>query len=66
MKTKLLTLTTFIMVSIVSSCNEKSKTLGSDKTVYSCTMHHQVRENKSGPCPVCGMDLVVVADLNDW
>lgn len=66
MKTKLLTLATFIVVSIVSGCNEKSKTLGSDITVYSCTMHHQVRENKPGSCPVCGMDMVVVTDLNDW
>jgi Cu(I)/Ag(I) efflux system membrane fusion protein len=28
------------------------------KTVYSCLMHPQVRSDKPGSCPVCGMELV--------
>ncbi|MBX9850274.1 MAG: hypothetical protein K2X86_00780 [Cytophagaceae bacterium] len=37
-----------------------------DKTIYSCTMHHQVQEDKTGPCPICGMDLIVVPDIKKW
>ncbi len=27
-------------------------------TVYTCTMHHQIRENHPGKCPICGWKLV--------
>src|SRR5438552_1059333 len=27
-------------------------------TIYSCSMHPQVRSKKPGKCPFCGMDLV--------
>ncbi len=28
--------------------------------------HHQVKEEKPGPCPICGMTMVIVPDINDW
>jgi heavy metal translocating P-type ATPase len=35
---------------------EESKT--SSKTIYTCPMHPEVRQNKPGSCPKCGMNLV--------
>lgn len=29
---------------------------------YTCPMHHDVRSDSPGKCPICGMDLVPVAD----
>ncbi len=29
---------------------------------FTCSMHPQVLENRPGPCPICGMQLVAVAD----
>ncbi|NEU14816.1 YHS domain-containing protein [Methylobacterium sp. BTF04] len=26
-------------------------------TIYTCPMHHQIRRNAPGPCPICGMAL---------
>ncbi len=67
MKIKMLGVAGLLFVSAILGCAEKkSQTKGSDKTVYSCTMHHQVRENKAGQCPICGMDLVIVEDLSKW
>lgn len=28
------------------------------KTIYTCVMHHQIRRDKPGDCPICGMTLV--------
>ncbi|MFH1066561.1 MAG: efflux RND transporter periplasmic adaptor subunit [bacterium] len=39
------------------SANEKS---GGGKTIYTCSMHPQVRQDKPGNCPICGMKLVPV------
>lgn len=40
-----------------------------EAATYTCPMHPQVIQDKPGPCPVCGMDLVKVAksqgDTND-
>ena len=66
MKTIVSKIIIFIMIATVFGCTEKSKTIGSDKTIYSCTMHRQVREDKHGPCPICGMDMVIVPDINNW
>lgn len=30
---------------------------------WTCSMHPQVRRPKPGPCPICGMDLIPVAQL---
>ncbi|WP_299759137.1 efflux RND transporter periplasmic adaptor subunit [uncultured Pontibacter sp.] len=29
-------------------------------TEYTCSMHPQIRQNKPGQCPICGMDLIPV------
>jgi len=31
---------------------------GSDTEIYTCPMHPEVRSEKPGDCPICGMDLV--------
>src|SRR5690625_3387425 len=28
------------------------------ETVWTCSMHPQIRENESGNCPICGMELI--------
>ena len=29
-----------------------------DETIYTCSMHPQIKQNKMGLCPICAMDLV--------
>ncbi len=33
--------------------------------VWTCSMHPQIRQNESGKCPLCGMDLILLSDLGD-
>lgn len=35
-----------------------------DQGEWTCSMHPHVRQNKPGPCPICGMNLVPVAQLS--
>lgn len=37
---------------------KKEESVGSSKQVYTCPMHPEVKQDKSGSCPKCGMDLV--------
>jgi len=32
-----------------------------EATTYTCSMHPQIRQNEPGDCPLCGMDLIPVA-----
>ena len=32
------------------------------KTIWTCTMHPQVRQDHPGKCPICGMDLIPLTD----
>jgi Cu(I)/Ag(I) efflux system membrane fusion protein len=67
MKIKTLSVAGILFVSAIFGCTgKKSQTKGSEKTIYSCTMHHQVREDHAGVCPICGMDMVIVPDINNW
>jgi Cu(I)/Ag(I) efflux system membrane fusion protein len=34
-------------------------------TVWTCSMHPQIRMNKPGKCPICGMDLIPVEKYED-
>lgn len=34
-------------------------------TTYTCSMHPQIRSEEPGQCPICGMDLVPVAEGDD-
>jgi membrane fusion protein, copper/silver efflux system len=36
-----------------------------DGTVYTCSMHPQIRQNEPGLCPLCGMALTPIADSGD-
>jgi len=39
-------------------------------TIWTCSMHPQIRETQPGQCPICGMDLVPASEegepLGDW
>jgi len=37
---------------------QKSDEMKSGATIYTCPMHSQVRSDKPGKCPICGMTLV--------
>jgi len=47
-----------------SSSSEESNTdqneTHAENTIWTCSMHPQVRKSESGQCPICGMDLVKV------
>lgn len=32
-------------------------------TIWTCSMHPQIKQNKPGKCPICAMDLVPLSDL---
>lgn len=34
-------------------------------TVWTCSMHPQIRQDKPGKCPICGMDLIPLNNGND-
>ncbi|OYT11909.1 MAG: efflux transporter periplasmic adaptor subunit, partial [Bacteroidetes bacterium 4572_114] len=31
---------------------------GQEKTVWTCSMHPQIKKDEAGQCPICGMDLI--------
>jgi len=35
------------------------------ETVWTCSMHPQIRQNEPGQCPICGMDLISLEEGND-
>jgi len=35
-----------------------SKTEQDNTTIWTCSMHPQIKQDKAGDCPICGMDLV--------
>ncbi|MCA1758700.1 MAG: efflux RND transporter periplasmic adaptor subunit, partial [Bacteroidales bacterium] len=35
------------------------------ETVWTCSMHPQIRQNEPGDCPICGMDLIPLEDETD-
>jgi Cu(I)/Ag(I) efflux system membrane fusion protein len=39
--------------------NHKSE----DPTTWTCSMHPQIKQNKPGDCPICGMDLIPLASM---
>lgn len=38
--------------------HEHVKTEINGEAVWTCSMHPQIRQNESGDCPICGMDLI--------
>jgi Cu(I)/Ag(I) efflux system membrane fusion protein len=35
------------------------------ETIWTCSMHPQIRQNEPGDCPICGMDLIPLAEEHD-
>lgn len=35
-----------------------------EKTVWTCSMHPQIRKEEPGDCPICGMDLIPLLNAN--
>ncbi|HLO58821.1 MAG TPA: copper-translocating P-type ATPase [Bacteroidales bacterium] len=38
--------------------SEQKEPVKNDGVIYTCPMHPQIRQNKPGNCPICGMNLV--------
>jgi hypothetical protein len=57
---KLFILSFFCLLPLLSSCEKKADLPHShtEKSVYTCPMHPEVREQGPGSCPICGMPLV--------
>jgi len=56
-----LTASLFITLSACNNTTPKSSAVESkagEKAIYTCTMHSEVRSDKPGNCPICGMKLV--------
>ncbi|MBN1387845.1 MAG: efflux RND transporter periplasmic adaptor subunit [Bacteroidales bacterium] len=41
---------------------EQVETEIDEETVWTCSMHPQIRQNEPGDCPICGMDLILLED----
>ncbi|MDZ7763602.1 MAG: efflux RND transporter periplasmic adaptor subunit [Melioribacteraceae bacterium] len=37
----------------------------SKETIWTCSMHPQIRQNEPGDCPICGMELIPLAEDED-
>ena len=50
------------------SSNEQvteNKHENSKNTIWTCSMHPQIRQNETGQCPLCGMDLIPLSNEGD-
>src|SRR5450432_4172748 len=45
---------------IHGACKQKNKNAQITDSYYTCSMHPQIREEKPGKCPICGMTLIAV------
>jgi len=36
-----------------------------EETIWTCSMHPQIRQNEPGKCPICGMDLIPLTSSSD-
>jgi len=45
--------------------NHEQAAAGAEKaTIWTCSMHPQIRQDHPGKCPICGMDLIPLKDLS--
>jgi Cu(I)/Ag(I) efflux system membrane fusion protein len=42
--------------------HEHSTEEAAGETIWTCSMHPQIRQNEPGNCPICGMDLIPLED----
>lgn len=47
-----------IIVPIAIGGGSASEETAEGKTTYTCSMHPQIKQDKPGRCPICGMDLI--------
>jgi len=48
-----------VILLFLTACQEKKKTAIRDpSSVYTCSMHPQVMQDRPGKCPICGMELI--------
>ena len=47
-------------VSETPTMRDEEHTHEANETVWSCSMHPQIRKSEPGQCPICGMDLIPV------
>lgn len=57
----------FINTSAHQQIDESAHQLDSDSKnqIWTCSMHPQIRQPEPGQCPICGMDLIPLADDGD-
>ncbi len=59
---KMLGILLFLMVGLWSGCQKKEEAHSDSKQMYTCSMHPEIRRDKPGNCPICGMSLVPVRE----
>ena len=47
-----------------TSNNAHNHTVEQEATIWTCSMHPQIRKDEAGQCPLCGMDLIPMAKNN--
>ena len=59
---KAYTIIAMLMLMLLTGCHPSAKkemnAKAADEEIYTCPMHPQIKENKPGNCPICGMALV--------
>lgn len=53
-----------ILVAVGCKGKNKNETAKDTGTTYTCSMHPQVRSDKPGKCPICGMELIPASQNN--
>jgi len=50
---------------LTSSENDTGENiLNTEETIWTCSMHPQIRQSEPGECPLCGMDLIPLSNNN--
>jgi Cu(I)/Ag(I) efflux system membrane fusion protein len=52
------------LIAVVFLWGPKRDQTADTDTIWTCSMHPQVRLPKPGPCPICGMDLIPLSQLS--
>jgi len=62
----LITLSVLGVVGLQGCAKEKpTAQIEVKKAVYTCPMHHQIRKDQPGECPICGMTLVPLDNIEE-
>jgi Cu(I)/Ag(I) efflux system membrane fusion protein len=59
----------FIINQLIGISNNRHISTSNDQhiesSIYTCSMHPQIRQKEPGKCPICGMDLIPLTSRND-